>query len=86
MLPPAVEARAKRPVEDGAKDEMPGARAVEPAEEGLPRDVLDDDGPGLAVAVAGGHLLSNLDERNTTMIFNDLECTSGRKSQHAGMM
>ena len=53
LLPPAVEAGEKRPVEDGAKDEMPRARAVEPAEERLSRNVLDDDRPGLAVAVAG---------------------------------
>ena len=53
LLPPTVEAGEKGPVEEGAKNEMPRARAVEPAEERLPRDVFDDDRPGLAVAVAG---------------------------------
>ena len=53
LLPPAVEAGEKGPVEDGAKNEMPGARAVEPAEDGLSWNVFDDDRPGLAVAVAG---------------------------------
>ena len=53
LLPPAVEAGEKGAVEDGTKNEMSRTRAVEPAEEGLPRDVFDDDGPGLAVAVAG---------------------------------
>ena len=53
LLPPAVEAGEKGAVEDGAKDKMPRVCAVEPAEKGLPRDVFDDDRPGLAVAVAG---------------------------------
>ena len=63
LLPPAVEAGEKRPVEDGAKDKMPRACGVEPAEEGLPRDVLDDDRPGLAVAVAGWRGGEGLDGR-----------------------
>ena len=53
LLPPTVEAGAKGPVEDSAKNEMPRVRAVEPAEERLPWDVFDDDSSGLAVAVAG---------------------------------
>ena len=53
LLPPAIEAGEKGPVEDSAKDKMSRARAVEPAEEGLSWDVFDDDGPSLAVAVAG---------------------------------
>lgn len=53
LLPPAVEAGEKGAVEDGAKNKMPHARAVEPTEEGLSRNVLDDDRSGLAVAVAG---------------------------------
>ena len=55
LLPPAVEAGAKGSVEDGAKDKMSCARAVEPVEKGLSRNVLDDDILGLAVAVAGWH-------------------------------
>lgn len=53
LLPPAIEAGAKGPVEHGAKNELSRARAVEPAEKGLPRNALFDYRPGSAIAVAG---------------------------------
>jgi len=53
LLPPAIEAGAKGPIEDSAKNKMPRARAIEPAKERLPRNALFDYRPGSAVAVAG---------------------------------
>ena len=77
LLPPAIEAGEKGPVEDGAKNEMSRARAVEPAKERLSRDVFDDDRPGLAVAVAGWRggsgLMEGHEKRNRWKNVQDVE-------------